>query len=102
MSELLLPVGNMEMALAAIHNGADAIYLGFPHFNARGRSQDFEVGELAPLRLNRRAERPAVIGAARQMVGSDGGKIGDHKESPWFELQVISDPVHFRRPLGDT
>lgn len=46
MSELLLPVGNMEMALAAIHNGADAIYLGFPQFNARGRSHDFEINEL--------------------------------------------------------
>lgn len=46
MSELLLPVGNMEMALAAIHNGADAIYVGFPHFNARGRSHDFEIDEL--------------------------------------------------------
>ena len=46
MSELLLPVGNMEMALAAIHNGADAIYLGFPQFNARGRSHDFEIQEL--------------------------------------------------------
>lgn len=46
MSELLLPVGNLDMALAAIHNGADAVYLGFPHFNARGRSQDFDVQEL--------------------------------------------------------
>ncbi len=46
MSELLLPVGNMQMALAAIHNGADAIYVGFPHFNARGRSQDFDTQEL--------------------------------------------------------
>lgn len=46
MSELLLPVGNLEMALAAIHNGADAIYLGFPGFNARGRSIDFELSEL--------------------------------------------------------
>jgi putative protease len=46
MSELLLPVGNMEMALAAIHNGADAVYMGFPHFNARGRSHDFEIQEL--------------------------------------------------------
>lgn len=46
MSELLLPVGNMEMAMAAIHNGADAVYLGFPYFNARGRSRDFEIEEL--------------------------------------------------------
>jgi len=44
--ELLLPVGQKEMALAAIHNGADAIFVGFPGFNARGRSYDFEVSEL--------------------------------------------------------
>ena len=45
-SELLLPVGNMNMCLAAIHNGADAIYVGMPHFNARGRSADFNLSEL--------------------------------------------------------
>lgn len=45
-SELLLPVGNMEMCLAAIHNGADAIYVGMPGFNARGRSKDHELVEL--------------------------------------------------------
>ncbi|MDO9181661.1 MAG: U32 family peptidase [Bacteriovorax sp.] len=45
-SELLLPVGNMNMCLAAIHNGADAIYVGMPHFNARGRTTDFSVIEL--------------------------------------------------------
>lgn len=44
--ELLLPVGQLEMALAAIHNGADAIFVGFPGFNARGRSYDFEIAEL--------------------------------------------------------
>lgn len=44
--ELLLPVGNMEMCLAAIHNGADAIYVGMPGFNARGRSKDHELDEL--------------------------------------------------------
>ena len=45
-SELLLPVGNMFMCLAAIHNGADAIYVGMPHFNARGRTTDFDVPQL--------------------------------------------------------
>ena len=44
--ELLLPVGNMTMCLAAIHNGADAIYLGSPYFNARGRSKDHSIEEL--------------------------------------------------------
>ncbi len=44
--EILAPVGSWEMCLAAVHNGADAVYLGFPHFNARGRTQDFSVQEL--------------------------------------------------------
>ncbi|MBI4347986.1 MAG: U32 family peptidase [Elusimicrobia bacterium] len=47
--ELLLPVGDRAMALAAIHNGADAIYVGFPGFNARGRTADLAVDELREL-----------------------------------------------------
>lgn len=38
--EILSPVGDMDMCRAAVHNGADAIYVGFPGFNARGRTQD--------------------------------------------------------------
>jgi putative protease len=45
-AELLLPVGDINMCLAAIHNGADAIYVGMPGFNARGRSKDFDLTEL--------------------------------------------------------
>jgi U32 family peptidase len=45
-SELLLPVGNMSMCLAAIHHGADAVYIGVPFFNARGRTTDFGLDEL--------------------------------------------------------
>ena len=45
-SELLLPVGNMNMCLAAVHHGADAIYVGVPFFNARGRTTDFSLEEL--------------------------------------------------------
>ncbi|MBO7500769.1 MAG: U32 family peptidase, partial [Fibrobacterales bacterium] len=47
--ELLAPVGDMEMALAAVHNGADAVYVGVPGFNARGRSKDFSFDELREL-----------------------------------------------------
>ncbi len=45
-TELLLPVGNMEMCLAAVHHGADAIYVGVPLFNARGRTTDLTMTEL--------------------------------------------------------
>jgi U32 family peptidase len=44
--EILAPVGNWEMCLAAVHNGAGAVYLGFPYFNARGRTQDFSIDGL--------------------------------------------------------
>lgn len=47
--ELLLPVGDRAMALAAIHNGADAVYVGFPRFNARGRTADLPLEELGDL-----------------------------------------------------
>ncbi len=47
--ELLLPVGTQEMLEAAVANGADAVYFGVPHWNARGRTEDFsleDVGEM--------------------------------------------------------
>jgi putative protease len=36
----------MQMCLAAVHHGADAIYVGVPFFNARGRSADLSMEEL--------------------------------------------------------
>jgi putative protease len=36
--EILAPVGDWEMLSAAVHNGADAVYIGMPGFNARGRA----------------------------------------------------------------
>jgi putative protease len=44
--EILAPVASFDMCRAAVHNGADAIYIGMPHFNARGRSHDFSFEEL--------------------------------------------------------
>lgn len=34
------------MCMAAVHHGADAIYVGVPFFNARGRTTDFSIEEL--------------------------------------------------------
>lgn len=44
--EILAPVGTWAMCQAAVYNGADAIYVGMPYFNARGRTQDFSIEEL--------------------------------------------------------
>lgn len=44
--EILAPVGTWDMLRAAVHNGADAVYMGMPGFNARGRATTLELDEL--------------------------------------------------------
>ncbi len=39
--EILAPVGNSEMLLAAVRSGADAVYLGMDDFNARRGAENF-------------------------------------------------------------
>ncbi len=46
MKELLSPAGNMKCLKAAIHNGADAIYLGGKSFGARAFAGNFTNEEL--------------------------------------------------------
>ncbi len=43
---ILAPVASMEMCQAAIHCGADGIYLGFPGFNARARAEALSMAAL--------------------------------------------------------
>ncbi len=45
-TELLIPVGNYDCLLAAIHNGADAVYLGGKKFGARAFSNNFDEQEM--------------------------------------------------------
>lgn len=47
--ELLLPAGNIEMALAAFEGGADAVYAGMHEFSARNRARNFTINELYTL-----------------------------------------------------
>ena len=44
--ELLAPVGNFDNLIAAVQNGADAVYLGANQFNAREKAQNFSSEEL--------------------------------------------------------
>ncbi len=47
--QLLAPAGNWECALAAVENGADAIYFGLDKFNARMRAENFTEADLPEL-----------------------------------------------------
>lgn len=41
--EVLSPVGNEEMLFAAVRSGADAVYFGAQHFNARRSAENFDA-----------------------------------------------------------
>lgn len=47
--ELLAPAGSKEAAIAAVQNGADAIYLGFGDFNARRNAKNFTAEEMSEI-----------------------------------------------------
>lgn len=47
--ELLLPAGNIESFYAALEGGADAVYLGLKHFNARERAFNFSIQQVPVL-----------------------------------------------------
>ncbi len=44
--EILSPVGNKEMLIAAVRSGADAVYLGLKDFSARRNAENFDFEEL--------------------------------------------------------
>ena len=46
MMELLAPAGGREALIAAVQNGADAVYLGAGAFNARKSADNFESDSL--------------------------------------------------------
>lgn len=44
--EILAPAGNADMLRAAVCAGADAVYLGLLHFNARRSAGNFSAAAL--------------------------------------------------------
>ncbi len=56
--ELLAPAGNIESFFAALENGADAVYVGYRHLNARALAANFTLEDIA--RLNEYAHRQGV------------------------------------------
>ena len=46
-AEILSPVGNKEMLIAAVRSGADAVYLGAENFSARRNAENFSLDTLS-------------------------------------------------------
>jgi len=47
--EILAPAGGRAQFFAALHSGADAVYLGLQSFNARARADNFSIADLREL-----------------------------------------------------
>ena len=47
--EILAPAGNWECVMAAVANGADAVYFGLEKFNARMRADNFRLADMPEL-----------------------------------------------------
>ena len=62
MLELLSPAGSMEAVIAAVQNGADAVYLGYGDFNARRNAK-----KTLPRRKRQRRFLTATSGGPRSI-----------------------------------
>lgn len=49
-TELLAPAGNLDSAMAALENGADAVYCGLQEFSARKGAKNFTLEQVSRLR----------------------------------------------------
>ena len=49
-TELLAPVGNFQMLVAAVRAGADAVYFGLQEFTMRSTAKNFEINDLKKMR----------------------------------------------------
>jgi len=68
--ELLAPAGNIEAGYAALHYGADAVYLGLSSFSARAHAENFSITELADLAgyAHSRPKRRKIYAAVNTLV----------------------------------
>jgi putative protease len=78
--ELLAPAGDRECLIAAVENGADAVYFGLHGHNARARAANFDLDELPEVMasLHRRGVRgyvtlntlifPAELGSVETLI----------------------------------
>ncbi len=110
--ELLAPAGSVAAFYAAIHAGADAVYLGAPDFNARAYSDRLDAATLSSLisyahmqarrvyvamnTLLSDKELPAFLHAAREIrdMGADGVIVADIGGAQLIAKELPTLPLH--------
>jgi len=85
--ELLSPAGDMDSAYAAIHYGADAIYLGLKKFSARADADNFTPGQVDEITAYAHSRSPR-----RKVFVTVNTLVRNHEMPELIEsLAVISD-----------
>ena len=74
--ELLSPAGSIEKLVYAYRYGADAAYIGLPHFSLRAQAENIDDGDaLAPARIRAIKESFGSIAAASATADSGKKKL---------------------------
>ena len=89
--ELLSPVGSMKTLYQAIHNGADAVYLGGKRFGARKYSDNFNEDELKEAVRYAHLFNVKVYVTANTIIYED--EINDFLEYIFFLHKINVDAV---------
>jgi len=84
--ELLAPVGSEEMCQAAVQNGADAIYVGIPGFNARRRDADLSYADIKNIIYYCRLYGVKVYFACNILVSNEELENFETIITPYLEL----------------
>ncbi|WP_414712532.1 peptidase U32 family protein, partial [Sphaerochaeta sp. UBA5836] len=75
MTELALPAGSLQSALAAFKEGADAVYLGMKSFSARKMAANFSFEDLAKLRQVSLSQNKKIYVTVNTLV--DDSQLGE-------------------------
>ncbi len=100
MLEILAPAGNYESALAAIHNGANAIYLGFSSsFSARQGAENFEAESFREILLQAHLRDVRVYVALNTVIKTSGGELDNFINDVLFAWNQGADAIILQDPF---
>jgi len=92
--ELLSPAGNFPTLLAAIENGADAVYFGLQEFNMRARAKNFKLKDLPKIKELTSPKKIKLYLTLNTIIyDSEINKINNviKKSKPYIDAIICSD-----------